>query len=161
MKRIIGILLIIGAGVAWPALDQTNVNGKYINLLHVIEAPNDRAEYGEFCDWGYWLGDSWQEYTNLSPGFWVYVYPNWYLWEKLAVQTGLDLKASVNGKYLVLINVLKVPQDATVYGAYYDYGFWEEYSYAGYENLAPGYWVYMAPNWYIWANTKDDPCTGT
>lgn len=131
---------------------QASVNGKYMYLLHIIEAPEDKLEYGSFCDWGYWYGDEYAHHTNLTPGFWVYVYPNWYIWEKLAVEDKLDPAASGHGKYFRLMHVLHVPEDVRTYGAVYDWGFSEEYSYAGYENLTPGYWVYMKPNWYVWAD---------
>jgi len=59
--------------------DPKNANGKYVNLLHVICVSQDRDTYGPRCDWGYWAGSSWGPYTDLKPGFWVYVYPNWYV----------------------------------------------------------------------------------
>lgn len=77
-------------------------------------------------------------------------------WEKRAEEIGLNLRASVQGKYLVLLHVIKAPDDEKTYGAFYDYGFSEEYSYAGFDNLTPGYWVYMAPYWYVWAATSDN-----
>jgi hypothetical protein len=52
----------------------------------------------------------------------------------------------------MLMHVLHVPEDANTYGQYYDWGFSEEYSYAGYDNLVPGYWVYLEPNWYVWGD---------
>lgn len=136
-------------------VDHASVNGKYMNLLHVIEAPEDKAEYGTFCDWGYWYGDEYAQETNLTPGFWVYVYPDWYVWEKLSVEETADAGASAQGKYSMLMHVLFVPEDAHTYGAFYDWGFSEEYSYAGYDNLTPGYWVYAEPNWYVWADVTN------
>ncbi len=130
---------------------QAKVNGKYINLLHIVGAPDDKAQYGSFCDWGYWTGSEYNEAVELKPGFWVYVYPNWYVWEKLSAEEKIDKKASVHGKYKVLLHILKVPADLHEYGSFYDWGFSEEYSYAGHENLTPGYWVYVAPHWYVWA----------
>jgi hypothetical protein len=136
--------------------DPVNANGKYVNLLHVLKAPDDRDTYGSQCDWGYWSGTAWGTFTDLKPGFWIYIYPNWYVWEKLADEVELDPRASGEGKYLVLLHVVKAPDDEKTYGAYYDYGFSEEYSYAGFDNLTPGYWVYMAPYWYVWAATSDN-----
>jgi hypothetical protein len=136
--------------------DASNADGKYVNLLFVLNAPEDRDTYGGQYDWGYWQGTARGSYTDLKPGFWVYVYPNWYVWEKRAEEIGLDARASVQGKYLVLLHVVKAPDDENSYGEFYDYGFSEEYSYAGYDNLTPGYWVYMAPFWYVWAQTSDN-----
>lgn len=137
-------------------LDRASVQGKYTGLLHVIEAPEDKAEYGAFCDWGYWYGDEYEHHVNLTPGFWVYVYPNWYIWEKLSAEKTLDFGASAFGKYKMLMHVLYVPEDAGTYGNFYDWGFSEEYSYAGCDNLIPGYWVYLNPHWYVWADVTNN-----
>lgn len=139
-----------------PLHDPSNADGKYVNLLHVLNVPEDKENYGDRFDWGYWAGDTWGKYTGLKPGFWVYVYPYWYVWEMRADEAGLDPRASVKGKYQVLMHVVKVPDDRQIYGEFYDWGFSEEYSYAGYDNLTPGYWVYLAPNWYVWASTTDN-----
>lgn len=132
--------------------DQASVQGKYSNLLHVLRAPEDKTEYGIFCDWGYWYGDEYEHHANLTPGFWVYVYPNWYIWEKLSVEETIVPGASAYGKYTLLMHVLHVSEDVKIYSAFYDWGFSEEYSYAGYDNLTPGYWVYLEPNWYVWGD---------
>jgi hypothetical protein len=145
---------LIGRSGKLTAPAQASVNGKYVNLLYIIEVPYDRAEYGDSCEWGYWTGAEYSDRTNLKPGFWVWIYPKWYVWEKLAVEGKVNDKASANGKYQVLLQVLEVPGDAAQYGQFYDWGFSEEYSYAGYEELTPGYWVYASPNWYIWAEAK-------
>jgi hypothetical protein len=57
-----------------------SVNGKYYNLLRTIYVPTDRGSYGDFYEWGHWNGSSWKGHKNLPPGYWVYVYPNWYIW---------------------------------------------------------------------------------
>jgi len=135
--------------------DPTNANGKYLNLLYVLDMPKDREAYGGHCDWGYWTGTAWGDYTDLKPGFWVYVYPKWYIWGSRADEIGLDPRTNVQGKYSVLLHVVPAPDDAVNYGQFYDYGFSEEYEYAGCENLTPGYWVYLAPNWYVWGETSE------
>ncbi len=170
MKKIIITMMLITVCLAWAGLqvnfdkrdfaghkglmDKASASGKYINLLHVIEVPEDITGYGKFYDWGYWYCDAYAGEQNLLPGFWVYVYPNWFVWEKRADEQGLPAEASANGKYSVLIHVLKVPEDSRAYGKYYDWGFGETYSYAGYEDLTPGYWVYVEPYWYVWAQTS-------
>ncbi|WP_026102234.1 hypothetical protein [Pleurocapsa sp. PCC 7319] len=62
-----------------PAL--ASANQKYSNLIQVLNCPNDRSNYGDFDDWGYWGGGSWCEQTGKA-GYWVWVAPNWYIWQK-------------------------------------------------------------------------------
>ncbi|HEY2250321.1 MAG TPA: von Willebrand factor type A domain-containing protein [Planctomycetaceae bacterium] len=63
-----------------------------------------------------------------------------------------EAKASVNGKYKNLLRIVPAPGDAAALGSFQDYGHWEGTSYLGHDNLPPGYWVYVAPNWYIWGD---------
>jgi hypothetical protein len=60
-------------------------------------------------------------------------------------------RASVNGKYADLLGTFQIPEDVEQYGTWHDYGFWEGRSYKGINDLPRGYWVYVAPTWYIWA----------
>lgn len=62
------------------AEEKAGVNGKYRNLLRMIEAASDRSRYGDFHDFGRWQGTSYLGQDNLPQGFWVYVYPRWYIW---------------------------------------------------------------------------------
>ena len=57
-----------------------SVHGKYRVLLRKIHVPQDTNAYGKFTDYGMYTGDSWAGYTKLPPGYWVYVYPHWYIW---------------------------------------------------------------------------------
>ena len=57
-----------------------SVNGKYRVLLRKIYVPQDTQAYGKFADYGMFTGNAWAGYNNLPPGYWVYVYPNWYIW---------------------------------------------------------------------------------
>lgn len=59
-------------------------------------------------------------------------------------------KASVGGKYRELLHVVRSEKDFDGYGAFKDSGYWGGTSYAGYQNLNPGHWVYVFPNWYVW-----------
>ncbi len=61
---------------------KASVGGRYSVLLHVLHVPKDREEFGEFRDWGRWNGTEYEGIQNLSPGYWVYVYPYWFVWEK-------------------------------------------------------------------------------
>ena len=54
--------------------------GRYRTLLQKIEVPGDRASYGDFCDYGYYTGTSYAGHTNLPAGYWVYLYPHWYIY---------------------------------------------------------------------------------
>ena len=63
-----------------PDLTMASVNGKYYNLLMTLNVPQDQGSYGNFYDWGYYTGTSYAGYNNIPAGYWVYVYPNWYVW---------------------------------------------------------------------------------
>ncbi len=63
------------------ARKKASVNGKYFNLIQVLNCPGDRRSYGIFRDWGYWSGSSWCG-QSVKKGYWVWVAPNWYIWQK-------------------------------------------------------------------------------
>jgi hypothetical protein len=65
-------------------------------------------------------------------------------------------KASVEGKYQMLLRQFKVANDRDAYGDFSDYGLYQGTSYAGFDDLPKGYWVYVAPYWYIWREQKAD-----
>ena len=71
------IKLIDGSSV-----DESSVNGKYSNLLQVLNCPKDQEAYGEFNDYGYWGGGAWCGQTGKA-GYWVWVAPDWYIWENV------------------------------------------------------------------------------
>jgi hypothetical protein len=52
---------------------------KYKNILRIVHAPADGDRYGQFHDYGQWNGTSYLGHDNLPQGFWVYAYPNWYV----------------------------------------------------------------------------------
>jgi hypothetical protein len=60
--------------------DAATVNGKYYELIMIVNCPQDSGQYGEFCDYGYWSGNTWCGQAVKS-GFWVWVPPNWYVWQ--------------------------------------------------------------------------------
>ncbi|MBN2224293.1 MAG: hypothetical protein JW765_06420 [Deltaproteobacteria bacterium] len=72
-----GCLLLRGGG---SNLTRASVNGKYYNLLKVINVPEDKGSYGDFNDYGYYSSTSYAGYDNIPAGYWVYVYPDWYIW---------------------------------------------------------------------------------
>lgn len=55
----------------------------------------------------------------------------------------------MGGKYSGLLHVLLVPEDQASYGEVNDYGYSASTSYREYAALKPGYWVYVAPRWYV------------
>src|SRR5258708_29441246 len=44
--------LVVEPAPAAPAIQQN----RYRTLLRVLEIPDDRKTYGDFCDFGYWAG---------------------------------------------------------------------------------------------------------
>jgi HEAT repeat protein len=69
--------------VANAAPKKASVNGKYKKLLRRIKVEQDKASYTEFSDYGYYTGTSYVGFTDLPPGYWVYVYPHWYIWGEM------------------------------------------------------------------------------
>ena len=59
---------------------KATVDGKYRRLLKKIEVRNDVATYGEFQDFGPWDETAYSGHSDLPTGYWVWVYPNWYIW---------------------------------------------------------------------------------
>jgi len=64
------------------AVRKAAVGGKYRSLLAVIRVPEDLAAYTAFSDYGFSNTPAWGGYTGLPAGYWVYVYPHWYLWRE-------------------------------------------------------------------------------
>lgn len=60
---------------------QINANGKYSQLLQKVHCPSDKNAYGEYSDYGYYEGGNWCNQQTKS-GYWLYVYPYWYIYEK-------------------------------------------------------------------------------
>lgn len=59
-------------------------------------------------------------------------------------------KATVDGKYRMLLRQFKVEKDAEKVGDFKDLGLQDKREYAGQTELPKGYWVYAYPYWYIW-----------
>ena len=78
-------LTAVGQNVAFSQAEKipplASANGKYSNLIQVLNCPSDRSKYDEFDDYGYWGGSNWCGQTGKA-GYWVWVYPNWYIWQK-------------------------------------------------------------------------------
>jgi hypothetical protein len=62
---------------------------------------------------------------------------------------GVSPAGAARSRYRTLLRKIEAPNDQTTFGEFYDYGYWAGTSYLGQNELPPGYWVYLAPNWYI------------
>jgi hypothetical protein len=72
----------LGKTPAGDALRKASLNGRYRQLLRVLHMPTETANYGEFREYGFWNGNSYNGLTDLPPGFWVYSAPRWFLWKE-------------------------------------------------------------------------------
>jgi hypothetical protein len=63
------------------ALAKARVEGKYTELLEIFEAESDYRAYSTFHDFGHYPATSYAGQSDLPEGYWVYVYPNWYIWK--------------------------------------------------------------------------------
>lgn len=63
-------------------------------------------------------------------------------------------RTSYKGKYKRLLQTISCPaeraHDEALYGTYADAGYFPQVSYCG-QSVPAGYWVYVAPKWYLWA----------
>ncbi len=62
-------------------------------------------------------------------------------------------RGSVNGKYSGLLQTLHCPGDQSRYGSFSDWGYWGGGTWCD-QSASAGYWVWVAPNWYVWANKR-------
>src|SRR2546425_2533853 len=62
------------------ALKKAQVGGKYRMLLKMLKIPGATGEYGGFNDFGFSGESQIGDYTDIPRGYWVYVYPYWYIW---------------------------------------------------------------------------------
>ena len=152
--------LVVISAIPSLAVDEAppeaSVNGKYSGLLQVMYCPKDKGSYGDYRDYGHWGGGAWCGQRGKA-GYWVWVAPNWYVWKYKGPPPSTNSmgnvppKATVNGKYSNLIQIMHCPNDRSSYGEFRDYGHWGGGAWCGQTGKA-GYWVWVAPNWYIWSN---------
>ena len=81
-------------------------DGKYSSLLRRIAVAQDADSYGAFRDWGFWSGTSYRSHSNLPPGYWVYVEPDWYIWEKCR-----EVRGTASTRYSFGPRIQFVPSD--------------------------------------------------
>ena len=65
-------------------LKKASVDGKYRMLLAQIKVDADKETNGEFKEIGQTMRPQYRGHMNLPKGYWVYVYPYWYIWRDLA-----------------------------------------------------------------------------
>lgn len=63
------------------ALAKARVGGKYKTLLEIIEVEPDYRQYGAFHDFGRYEATNYAGHAKLPAGYWVYVYPHWFIWQ--------------------------------------------------------------------------------
>ena len=57
-----------------------SVDGRYQDLLRKIEVPYDYLDYGPLQQDGFQATKVYGQYEDLPDGYWVYLYPYWYIW---------------------------------------------------------------------------------
>lgn len=134
-----------------------SVNGKYLGLKKKIRCPQMSSYYKTFTEYGYY-----PHYANTcgrsGSGFHVYYRPYLYVWEKIRDDYPIpeDIKQIEDYRFSNLLFVFPCHKDEKDYGKVYHYGLYGDPSgkrYCGYHTLK-GYWVYMAPNWYIFKDRE-------
>lgn len=75
----------------WDPPPLASANGKYSLLLRTLQVSSDRATHGNFKELGYQTRNEYSGYTGLPVGYWVYLYPDWYIW---AYQSGVPAGAA-------------------------------------------------------------------
>ncbi|MFH2010901.1 MAG: hypothetical protein ABI333_30150 [bacterium] len=63
-----------------PQGSSPSVGGKYSGLIRSIRVSADCQSYGAFSDYGHYPATSYAGHFHLPSAYWVYHYPNWYLW---------------------------------------------------------------------------------
>lgn len=79
----------VPGGPAIPPAASSTPRSQYRTLLKQIEVPEDRKTYGDFCDFGYWTGNTYAGHNDLPAGYWVYLAPNWYIYQKDSTHRGI------------------------------------------------------------------------
>jgi hypothetical protein len=83
----IGAVLAIDAdnpAVADVVPTKAHVQGKYTKLVRRLRIPEDRQSYSDFRDYGFYQQCDLAGHINIPAGYWVYVYPYWYVWREQA-----------------------------------------------------------------------------
>ncbi len=137
----------------------TSVDGKYSKLLQKIKCGGEKKFYKNFTEYGYkprqfkkkdyvrWCG------TFAKPGYYVYLYPHWYIYEKFNSKNKVPKSAikDINYTFDELVQIIRCEKDKKNYGEVYHHGYWDQNRYYCNQQMTrKGYWFYVFPNWYIW-----------
>lgn len=79
------LILTPGMASAYDVPPQATVNQNYSGLLQIVHCPQDQSQYGSFNDYGYYGATSWCG-VQTPAGYWVWVAPNWYIWQNSRAQ---------------------------------------------------------------------------
>ena len=71
--------ILIGAHPAHAGCS-SHWNNRYHGFVARIHDPASRSSYGTCHDYGSWFGSSYKGRRVPRGAYWVYVYPNWYVW---------------------------------------------------------------------------------
>jgi hypothetical protein len=74
------------------ALAKARVRDKYAMLLRQFKCPGDFGKYENFRDLGLRRLKEYADQKDLPPGYWVYVYPYWYVWRDTTADQKLRQK---------------------------------------------------------------------
>ena len=118
-------------------------------------AIDDRARQGGFFDKGFERTPEYKGIRDIPAGYWVYLAPSWYVWEEVhPLPLEAPDEARMQGKYDRLLRVIPAPDEAAKH-ATLDGGRRTTKAYKGVVDIPPGYWVYTAPNWYVWGVSNE------
>ncbi len=70
------------SGGNYSSIGGCRLKHRYLGLARRINVPQDRGRYGKCREWGYWSGRSYAGYSGLPSGYWIYAYPNWYIYNR-------------------------------------------------------------------------------
>jgi hypothetical protein len=140
-----------------------DASGRYSGLLKVVPALEDRGQYGGFHDDGFNDRSEYKGIRDIPRGYWVYLAPNWYVWSEVKpLPLSAPPEARLDGRYDQLLRVIPAPDEQETLGKVKDGGRREIKDYKGATDIPPGYWVYVAPNWYVWGvSTTPGPQSGS
>ena len=133
------------------------MNGKYHDLIDQFGCSADYNQYGDFHDYGWWVGGMYCG-TTRPEGYYVWYQGTWAVWASSSGHLGdggqgdpgPDPGHDVNGKYYDLIDQFGCSADYNRYGDFHDYGWSEGGMYCGTTRPA-GYYVWYKGTWAVWA----------
>jgi hypothetical protein len=114
----------------------------------LVDLPSQEVSWGELID-GTVVIDGGQ---RIAPGDRVVFLPAIDRWTSAEARE----QASAHGMYSDLLDKVERRADIVRYGRIHDDGHRAESEYAGRKGLPPAHWVYVYPDWYLWATSTTD-----